>query len=237
MRAMILVALALAGCDAAADPAGGGSPDQKTSAIQARMHARFAASRRMEQAIALGDLDRAREEARTIAQIEEPNLLPAWRPYFENIRSAAHQVDMSKDLVAAAKMTAVLGDNCAKCHAANNAKLVFPKEPAPKDDPHLAARMASHQWAATQLWEGLIGPSDDRWVDGARLLAKAPLNVTAESDRLGIADDVSRVRLYANRALAAKPGDRALIYGDLLATCAHCHYAIRDVRPRTPGMN
>jgi hypothetical protein len=231
MRRALLLVLTLAGCEAAADTPAKASFADTLVAVHARMHARFPASRRAELAIELGDLERARSEARTIAALAEPDVLPQWQPYFENLQAAARQVDASKDLVAAARAMALLGNQCAKCHAATSAKVVFAKEPAPKDDRRLAAQMASHQWAAARMWEGLVGPSDDRWMDGARLLAKVPLAITAESDRLGIADDASRVRLFANRALTAKPGDRAALYGDLLATCAHCHYAIRDVRP------
>lgn len=116
-------------------------------------------------------------------------------------------------------------------HLATSAKIVFAKDPAPTDQNRLAAQMAGHQWAAARMWDGLIGPSTERWLDGARKLAKSSLMITAESDQLGIADDAARVRLLANRALKTKIGDRPELYGELLATCAGCHHAIRDVRP------
>lgn len=231
MRATLLLVVALAGCDAAAETPVKGSFSEQLLAVQARMHARFTASRAIEQAIAFGDLDRARSEARTIAEYTEPDVLPQWQPYFRNIQDAARQIEATKDLVAAAKTTAYLGGACAKCHAATSAKIVFAKAPPPTDERRLAGQMAGHQWAVTRMWEGLIGPSNERWLSGARLLATSSLPITAESDQLGIADDAARVRLYANRALKAKPGDRAELYGALLATCAQCHYAIRDVRP------
>src|SRR5213078_2430356 len=97
-------------------------------------------------------------------------------------------------------------------------------DPAPSSDPRLARQMASHQWAAARMWEGLIAPDDGRWFDGARKLSGTSVAVAAESGSLGIADDVSRMRMLATRG--TKPGsaaDRAQLYGDLLATCAHCH--------------
>lgn len=231
MRNAVLLVLALVGCEAAADPPAKHPFTEKLLAVHARMHARFAASRRVEHAIAFGDLERARNEARTIAKLAEPDVLPEWQPYFASVQDAARQIDASKDLVAAAKMTALLATRCASCHMRTSAKIDFPKEPAPKDDRRLATQMASHQWGVARMWEGLIGPSNDRWLEGARVLAKAPLTITAESDRLGIADETARVRLFANRALTAKLLDRAELYGDLLATCARCHHAIRDVQP------
>lgn len=195
------------------------------------MHARFAASRVVEQSIAVGDLDRARSEARTIVEYTEPDVLPEWQPYFQNIQAAARQIDATKDLVAAAKTSAYLGGECAKCHAVTSAKIVFPKESPPTEDRRLASQMSGHQWAAARMWEGLIAPSNERWLTGARLLAKSSVAITAENDQLGIADDAARVRLYASKALKAKPGERVELYGELLATCAKCHHTIRDVRP------
>lgn len=78
-----------------------------------------------------------------------------------------------------------------------------------------------------------VGPSTERWNEGATALAKAKLTITAEGDvpghELGIADDVARIRLLATRAQKSKTTyDRAQIYGDLLATCANCHHTIGD---------
>ena len=92
--------------------------------------------------------------------------------------------------------------------------------------------MLGHQWAATQMWFGLIGPADDRWLIGARALTTVPLTIVAQgvtpSSELDV-DDVARVRLYANRALGAMPREeRAELFGTLLATCAHCHAVLRD---------
>lgn len=42
-------------------------------------------------------------------------------------------------------------------------------------------------------------------------------------------DDVARLRLYANRAMAmSHPSARAALYGAMLTTCAHCHAVLRD---------
>ena len=200
--------------------------------VRARMHVRFAATQRVGVAIALSDLTRAHEEARLIAKLDEPEVLPEWQPYVDNVIAAARQIELTKDTVAAANMTALLGRRCAQCHVALRARIKFPKEPAPITDRKLATNMASHQWAASRMWEGLIGPSDDRWLEGARLLSGARWSIVAEGDvppELGVADDVARVRLYASRAIAAKTqDDRATIYGELLGTCARCHHAIRD---------
>jgi cytochrome c553 len=79
------------------------------------------------------------------------------------------------------------------------------------------------------MWDGLIGPNNERWVAGAKALQRAPLTVVAESGELGIADDVVLIRLFARRAAdMTSPDDRAQLFGQLLGTCARCHSTIRD---------
>jgi hypothetical protein len=224
MRTTAAITIVLAGCGTFSDDAPFAA---KLVAVHDRMHARFAASQRVERAIALGDLERARAEARTIARLDEPDVLPEWQPHFRSIEAAAREVDASRDLVAAARATARLGQVCAGCHEATSAKIVLDHDPAPSAERGLAAKMASHGWAAARMWDGLVTRSDDRWLAGARVLATADLTIAAENDELGIANDLARMKLFATRAQTARPAMRAEVYGDLLATCAHCHYAIR----------
>jgi cytochrome c553 len=235
MRARnLLVAALIVGCDAAATPDSDRDFVQKLIEIRERMHARFTATNALRMAIAYGDLRRTHAEARLVADLDEPDVHPHWKPYVDNVRAAAHQITKSEDTVGAAKQLATLGWRCAQCHeAVPGTRTAFPKVPAPPADRKLAATMEGHQWATARMWEGLIGPSTDRWNEGAAALAKAPLTITAEGDisghELGIADDVARARLLATRAPKAKAAyDRAEIYGQLLATCANCHHAIRD---------
>jgi len=205
------------------------------------MHVRFEAARRIEDAVARSDLDRARVEAGVLTALVEPDALPRWQPYLARIRAAGQNVERAGDVVAAARASAVLGGECGRCHEEIGAILAFPVQPRPDDDARLAPQMLGHQWAAARMWEGLIGPVGDRWLDGARALSEAPLTIVAEApkasdlgDAVGgtgrsLADDVSRVRGYARRAATASDQDaRAEIFGQLLAACAHCHLMIRD---------
>jgi len=227
---------ALACCQSRArEPVPPAQPSPLVLAIQdaqRRMHVRFTAAARLELAIAHSDLDRAHAEAHDLAGLEEPDVLSTWKPYFESIREAARQVEAASNVVAAAQLTATLGRRCARCHEAIAARIEFPAEPAPPSDPKLVVQMLGHQWAAAQLWQGVIGPSDARWQAGARALTTVPLNTVAQSvtpaSEIDV-DDVARVRLYANRALGIGAQDeRAELFGTLLATCAHCHGVLRD---------
>jgi hypothetical protein len=204
---------------------------EQARAAHERMHQRFDAARRLQVAIALSDLERAKIEAETIETLDEPDFLPQWRPYLDNVRAAAKQVRLAGDTAVAARASAELGRSCAQCHAASSSKIVLPNEPQPTDHSKLGPQMASHQWAAARMWEGLITGSDERWLSGARTLGAGRVDIVAEggTQSLGAADHAARMRLLANRALApASRYDRAALYGDLLATCARCHFAIRD---------
>lgn len=201
-------------------------------AANRRMHQRFTAAQRLELGVVHGDLDGAHADARELAELDQPDALARWQPYFASIRDAARQIEGAPGIVGAARLTATLGRRCARCHEAIGARIAFPAEPAPAGDPRLVIQMVSHQWAAEQMWQGLIGPSDARWLAGARALSQAPLHIVAQavtpSSELDV-DDVARIRLYARRAEAAGSQDaRADLFGTMLGTCAHCHAVLRD---------
>jgi len=227
---MLRIAIAagvLAGCAVEAAP--DKSFVDKVRAAQVRMHSRFEAAQRLQMAIAVADLPRAREEARRIVALPEPEALAPWRTYIDNVRVAARRIDGAKTTLEAASASVELGRECAKCHVAGNTRISFAKQPQPPDSPKLANQMFAHQWAAARMWEGVIGPSDEQWKLGATELAGARLTIAAESGELGIANDIARIRLLARRALDPKATpDRPAIFGDLLRTCVHCHFTIRE---------
>jgi len=202
------------------------------AAAHRRMHERFESARRIEQAVAFSDLEQARRGAHDLVMLDEPDVLLTWRPYFDAIRDAARQVEASGSVADVARSAATLGRRCADCHDAIAARVTFPAEARPTGERRLAEKMIRHQWAATEMWYGLIGPADDRWSAGAQALATVPLTIVAQgvtpSSALDV-DDVARVRLYANRAMGTSARDaRAELFGTLLATCAHCHAVLRD---------
>jgi len=221
-------------CPGAGEPPVGPA-ETAVAAFAARMHARFDAAHRIEDAIARGDLDGGRAQARALAEVTEPEALPRWRPFLVDLTSAARQVASAADIVAAADGAAAVGYQCGRCHAAMGITISFPDEPRPPGNVRLAFQMLGHRWAAARMWEGLIGPAEGRWTAGARALAEAPLTLVAEEPTIlptgaeQIGDEVAKVRLYANRALAAIDAEeRAVTFGAILTTCTRCHAAIRD---------
>lgn len=201
----------------------------KVQALGQRMHARYAGARRLEEAIARSDLDRTRIEAHALSILDEPDVLPAWQPYFTAVAQAALDVEAAGDVRAAAVQFAMLGTRCAACHDATRAKIKLAPPVAPGSG---KPGMIEHQQAALAMWDGLVASSDVHWFAGADALTTVPLTMVARAATPGFeddVDDVARVRLYARRALDAHGrSDRAEVYGTLLGTCAHCHAVLRD---------
>ena len=87
--------------------------------------------------------------------------------------------------------------------------------------------MARHAWAVDRLWEGMIGPDDDRWAAGLDVLAATPLPFTPLTDAPALAAglrELARAQL-ANRS-ATGLDDRARAYGEILVMCAACHTSL-----------
>ena len=232
-RAFCFVMTILIGCGGGrgSEPTHAPSLSAAVEAARVRMHVRYEAAQRIEEFIARSALVRASVEADSIVQLHDPDALPVWAPYLEAVSGAARQIELTGDIVTAARTTAALGQACARCHQATSAHIVFASVPEPIDD-KTVPKMLGHQWSAARMWEGLIGPSEERWREGAQALTGMPLELVAAGPRESgtwIADDVPQIRLYASRALEAKDLDaRTQIFGMVLATCAHCHAVIRD---------
>jgi len=228
MKARVLVLMLLTACGTEAESKPSQLGDKLEAVIQ-RMHARFAAVQQIEQGIVTNRLGDVQTAAQSIAELEDPEIQPAWQPYLTSVRDAAKDVAAAEDIGEAAQRAARLGYQCSRCHDAIGGRVAFRGVPRPDTGQKLQATMASHQWAVSRMWEGVIGPSQERWLAGAKALQKAPMTYVAESGALGIENDVGTVRTLSRRAETVKtPLARAELFGQLLGTCVRCHAAIRD---------
>ncbi len=230
MRAAAAAALALCACQL--DSTGGAtpvSPNQLASQLQAvsqRMHTRYLGAHRLLAAVGKSDLEAAHAEARVIAVLDEPSVLPEWRPYFAAVSEAATDIQLAPDVAAAGRGLATLGARCFACHTAAHAT---PKlAPLPRGP----TRMLEHQQAAIAMWDGLVTGSEPHWLEGADILATVPLAMVARAATPQWpedVDDVARLRMYAQRAKhVTAPAERTELFGTILTTCASCHAALRD---------
>ena len=154
------------------------------------------------------------------------------------MRRAARELTSARDLPSAGVLAAQLGRACSRCHEAQTAVVTFAWEPAPDDAPALVTQMKRHQWAAARLWEGLVGPSDELWRQGATALSTMRLDTVAASGGTSRGDVpalAARVRELAIRATTLTEQDgRASLYGELLSTCAGCHTLVRPAAVPDP---
>jgi hypothetical protein len=204
-------------------------PDDQSEVRAARaafMRAHFAAGVQLHDAIARGDLEAARRQARQLAE-HRPDVpfSTGAAVFFTLMQNAAGEVERAPTVEVAARATAVLLTRCGQCHAAQHA--------APRVASHLdsaalvAPAMREHQAAADLLLIGLIEPSDASWEAGARDFGRIRLPGDAMPNRRlrarALIGDARLTGLASKAAAARRPPDRAQLYGRVLSTCAHCH--------------
>lgn len=245
MRIVAIVAVAVIGCrDEPSPPAPQAGSDRGSAAAPAdavaspadaadlkqHMREHFAAISELQAAIARGHLDDAKALAAWLGSHDEPHQ-EGWEPFVTELKSAAKGVEQAPDLPTAASLAARLGRACSKCHEARGAVVTFEWTPAPDNGPTLAAQMKRHQWAAARLWDGLVGPADALWQEGATVLATTRLDTAQAakgSERADLPVLAAQIRKLATRAIVVTDHDaRAKLYGELLSTCAGCHQLAR----------
>jgi len=206
-------------------PVAEGPPPAPAAApkVREQMWAHFEAATQLQRAVAQGRLTDARELASWLATKAEPRS--------PELIAAAQRIQEAPDLKTAAALTGTLAGACGSCHEANKAAPVFviPKEPV--DGPSIETQMQRHQWAAARLWEGVIGPNDDAWFFGVRVMEDAKIDLRWTTNATPNPDAVAYAATL--RGLAAQAPNvegrtaRAEFYGTLLHTCASCHAVVR----------
>jgi cytochrome c553 len=184
-------------------------------------------------AVVEGELDRIDEPARSLAEHQRLDSLPAEADvYLSRMREAASELLQSATLQDAATGTARLATTCGSCHQAFGGPTFSRRSPPPPDRPaDQPNRMVRHLWAADRMLEGLIDPSTDAWSAGAAILADDPmvpqdLAVSSSPRIRALVGEVNR--LGARAANTVDANDRAELYGGLLGTCSSCHTLVRE---------
>jgi mono/diheme cytochrome c family protein len=203
-------------------------PDVATLKAQMRDHAAHAAA--MRDAVTRADLDAAKREARTLAELHvEGGAEPAWRERLDAMNAAASRVAAAKDLAETCRELAGVARTCGDCHATlGGPGHVHVVDEPPDDAPGVVPRMKRHEWGAARLWDGLIAPSNHTWKQGARVLMDAPLEPEAltpgKSPVPAIGTLATSVHDLGRKARVVEaPADRAAIFAELMTTCSACH--------------
>jgi cytochrome c553 len=140
-------------------------------------------------------------------------------------------IERAGDVAAAGLQLGKLGGTCAACHVAERAKLTFAYEPPPLQDDTLESQMALHEWAGARLWQGLIGPADAPWLEGARAMRAARFDAAKSVHAKPNARVMELGELLHEQAReAGRTTDRearAQLYGHMMTTCSSCHAIVR----------
>lgn len=194
-------------------------------------------------AILSGDLGNARSSATWIAR-HPAHGVPGEPPaYADSMRLAARAVAGTPDLADAAMATSRMAATCGSCHVATSRgpRYTAGTAPAAGGPDDVAQRMTLHQWALGKMWDGLTGPSDAAWNQGAAALTGAPWysqHIMRRSVPAAIADSLAfRVQSLSLAAAAAAADARARVFGELLGTCAGCHERYRVRLPQPARIN
>ena len=182
-------------------------------------------------AVIRGDLEDVREPARWMASHQHAKGLPATSAlYLEEMKNTAKQTAQAKTLTGASIAAASMAVNCGACHAAAGIKASGSEVPATGAAPAggIAKHMLEHQWAVDQMLNGLVRPSDDDWLSGARRLQVAPMAAKELPDDPKLSQEIRdfevKVHALAEKALKATAGPaRAAVFGEITAGCGECH--------------
>jgi len=192
----------------------------------AHMEAHFEQGRTLQRKLVVGDLPAAKQVATQIAALSPKSYPAEWLPFIASMRGAAETTARAEDLAAAAAGAGQVAGACGRCHEALGKGPRFATTEPPADDP---TGMKAHQWAATRMWEGIVGPSDPAWGSGTQRFATLPecqpdLGGELAEALPSIEDARARVGELTQRATQVTDVDaRARLYGDYLGACATCH--------------
>lgn len=206
----------------------------ESGSLVGHMHEHYTSVTEIQSAIIRGDLAAVREPAQWLAEHPAPIEVPAeWKPHLEAMRSAARAALEATDFTAAATAASQMAHACGNCHTANNISGQFPWLTTPEDEIGNLAHMQRHQWAADRMWEGLVGPSEDAWYQGTKLLLEGPLSAEKLNTEDDNANSIGRMarrvhELAANGKVEYEALAKAKIYAEFLAVCAACHTRLRQ---------
>mgnify|MGYP001820827823 CR=1 FL=1 len=219
-RAAILLLFALGGCTWAFQGSNGEIPE---------MHKNLSRTVDIQTGVIQGDLAKAQAAAEWLLSRQDQSTLPPDAAVFEEeILGYASSISTETELRAVAAQTGRIAAACGSCHQATNGGPSFVVGTKNPTGDSQEAQMLRHLWAADRMWEGLVGPSDDAWMAGARAMAETQ-PVLARAYRASVGTEQSEgflaeVNRLAQEALTASDlPEKAEVYGQMLDACNRCH--------------
>lgn len=204
---------------------------QTAAELAPQMHERFAQLEAMRSAVIDGKTAAAKAAAKKIARTSGDGLPAAWNARVAAVREAALAAASAADLSQAAEGAARIAVACSGCHAEmdggpDRAQLAA----IPAQGWTEGTNMQLHDWATDVMWFGLLAPDDEVWKSGASELASEPIALRFREPPLQEGRTELELRLYVLAGAArelATADEKAVLYGQMIATCAECHAAHR----------
>jgi len=207
-------------------------PDPTDPATLAQMHALLGETEILRDRAMRGETESLMAEAQALVDALQPEdgVTETWQSSLDGVRAQARVIAKDGDDVASANALAQIAHTCGDCHESTGAQQAVAstirRGPAPNVGETEAEAMVIHRWATGQMWDSLVIPDADRWVEGTTMFVLLP----ACGDRPDIhPDQAQRCKEAQNIARRAHVTDdrdtRTALMGELLATCAPCHRA------------
>ncbi len=201
-------------------------------ATVAQMHALLEATSTLREQASRGQSDAVRAAATEfVASLQpEPSTPGVWLDPLASIRTQAEALASHETDAQAAVALAHIARACGDCHVSTGVQQSVAKTlergPAPPLGSTEADAMGVHDWATQRMWDSLIVPDKDRWVEGTTLFVLLPSCVDQDLADVEHGLRCDRARAIARRAHVVSELDgRTSLMGDLLGTCASCHRA------------
>lgn len=216
MLRWLAIGLALAGCESATRS----QPEEPAAPPSAHSRDQVVAANDLQLAVSHGRLGDAHDLAQAVA-VDMP----------ADVQLSAARISHADDLATAGIELGHLAGACGGCHATFAVSADVQAQTAPPEATSLVGQMARHVWGATRMWEGVSGPAERAWLDGALVIAETPCDIQAmmhgkpNAEAFELAERLRDEGLRAGSATDL--GARANLYGEVMATCASCHRILR----------
>lgn len=193
-----------------------------------RMHQHLTTLDAVQYAVVRGVLDEAKSASQQLSdQLSMDGLPPDGQKHLSDLKAAAIASTKAASLDEAGSQAGKMTVSCGGCHAALGKPVKIAEPAKPTGQPSLKTRMTEHDYSVKLLSAGLRGPSEEAWKQGADSMKKAKLwTVTLKDAELSkqVNEAEASFRALAEKAASAKdPAAKGAVYGEILATCGHCH--------------
>jgi len=219
-------------------PPEGKAADPTTSpadpATLAQMHALLGSTETLRELASRGESDALRAEAKAFAASLRPSdtVPEGWRDPLDLVHAEAVVLSEHTDDATAAKALARIAQTCGDCHqsagAQDSVSHALDRGPSPDVGETEAEAMLIHRWSTGQMWDSLVAPDGDRWIEGTTMFVMLP----SCAERGTSADQAQRckqARAIARKAhVVTDARGRTALMGELLSTCAPCHRAAQQ---------